>query len=418
MPGLRQLCRCAARCIKSAALSKARDDPASNVKTVIAYKKLVGIVAALCLSLAMLPLGARTQAADSASAAAQAAPLTEQRFKLPVHLPGAATTTRDVDLDAILVRPPGVGPFPLAVITHGTDRDPPMRKKVRADWFLPAARSLARRGWAAAIVVRHGFGESSGAFDEGYGACQDPNFAKAAQVASTDLIGAVSYLTQQPSIDAKRVLGIGHSTGGMSWLAAAARDVPGLVGVVSFAGGTGSGAPGMNCSEAKLLSLYGDFGAHSKVPTLWIYAENDNYFGPDLAQRMLAAYRGPGGQAEFHQVPPHGVDGHNLFLDPAAAQIWSPLLDQFLRTHGLPTWTPDQAMVDGLAGPHKDHFLRYLTAASEKSFAIAEDGSWDWWVGSQATVADAVHGALDKCQAGGLQKCKTYAVNFAPFSSP
>ncbi len=368
--------------------------------------------------MAMLPSWARAQAANPAPDAAQTAPLTEQRFKLPLRIPGPAGTSRDFELDAMLVRPPGAGPFPLAVITHGTARDPPARKKVRPDWFLAPARSLARRGWATAIVVRRGFGDSSGAFEEGYGTCEDPNFSHAAQEASTDLIGAVGYLAKQPGIDSKRVLGIGHSTGGMSWLAAAARGVPGLVGVISFAGGTGSGAPGMNCSEPRLLSLYGDFGAHAKVPSLWIYAENDHYFGPELAQRMLAAYRATGGQTDFHQVPPHGDDGHDLFLDPAAVQIWSPLVDQFLRARGLPTWTPDQAMIDGLQGPHKDHFLRYLSAASEKSFAIAEDGSWDWWVGARATTPDAMRDALDKCQDGGTRTCKTYAVNFAKFTGP
>jgi dienelactone hydrolase len=355
---------------------------------------------------------------DPTLLAAQTSPLTEQRFKLPLRIAGQAGATRDFDLDVLLVRPAGAGPFPLAVITHGTARDAPMRKKVRTDWFLAAARSFARRGWATAIVVRRSFGDSTGAFEEGFGTCEDPNFVHAAQEAAKDLAGTVSYLTRLPFVDRTRVLGIGHSTGGLAWLAAAAHRVPGLVAIVNFAGGTGSSAPGRNCSEPRLLSALAGFGAGPKTPSLWIYAENDFYFGLDLAKRMLSAYRTSGGQAELHVVPPHGADGHDLFLDPAAAEIWSPLVDQFLRALGLPTWTVDHGMIDALVGPHKDHFLRYLTAASEKAFAISEDGSWDWWVGPRNSTQDAVRDALEKCQQDGKRKCSTYAVNFSKFAIP
>jgi len=376
-----------------------------------------GIVAVLGLLTAMLPTAVRAQGSDDAAIAAQTSPLIEQRFKLPLRLPGPTGAARDFALDTLLVRPPGAGLFPLAVITHGTSRDLGLRRKVRTDWFLPEARSFARRGWAAAVVVRRGFGESSGAFEEGYGTCDDPNFVHAGQEAAADLAGAVQYLGRQPSIDGARVLGIGQSTGGMAWLAAAARHVPGLVAVISFAGGNGSSTPGHNCSEPRLMSAFAQFGA-SKVPSLWIYADNDLYFGPDLAQRLLATYRESGGAAVLHIVPPQGADGHDLFLDPAGTQVWSPLVDQFLRAQGLPTWTVDQALIDALEGVHKEHFLRYLTAASEKAFAISGDGSWDWWVGSRTSTQDAVSAALDRCQDGGKRRCRAYAVNFSKPAAP
>src|SRR5262249_48943084 len=150
--------------------------------------------------------------------------------------------------------------------------------------------------------------------------------------------------------------------------------------VIDFAGGNGSASPGVNCSETRLLSTVAGFGAKAQVPTLWGFAENDHYFGPDLAKRMAPAWRRAGGQAGPHRVPPHGPDGHDLFRDIAAVQIWSPIVDPFLRAHGLPTWTVEQRMIDAMPGPHREQFRRYLAAASEKAFALAEDGSWAWWV--------------------------------------
>jgi hypothetical protein len=138
----------------------------------------------------------------------------------------------------------------------------------------------------------------------------------------------------------------------------------------------------------------------------------------DLAKQMLSAYRGSGGHAELHIVPPHGVDGHDLILDPAGMQIWSPIVDQFLRERGLPVGIADQAMIDALNGVHKAHLLAYLTAASEKAFALSEDGSWDWWVGGRAGTQDAVRDALEKCEDGGKRRCQPYAVNFARFTNP
>jgi dienelactone hydrolase len=370
-------------------------------------------VAALALVAVLVPA---TVAAQSADTSAQNAPLIEQRLTFPLRL--AAGAVRDVELDAMLVRPRGAGPFPLAVITHGTSRDIALRQTVKPDWFVAEARSFARRGWATAIVVRHGFGASTGNFDEGFGTCENPDFVHAGEVAAADLAGAVDYLREQPFVDRHRVLGIGQSTGGMAWLAAAARHVPGLVAAIDFAGGNGSAAPGVNCSETRLLSTIAGFGAKAQVPTLWVFAENDHYFGPDLAKRMAAAWRDAGGKAELHVVPPHGADGHDLLLDPAGVQVWSPIVDPFLRAHGLPTWTVEQRMFDALQGPHREHFQRYLTAPSEKAFAIAEDGSWDWWVGGRAGPEDAVRGAMEKCEDGGKRKCRIFAVNFARAAAP
>jgi dienelactone hydrolase len=308
-------------------------------------------LAPLLLVAAMLPAPAVAQSADGAIAA-QTAPLIEQRLRLPLRLASRNGVARDVELDTLMVRPPGAGPFPLAVITHGTAREPALRRGLRPDWFAVAARSFARRGWATAIVVRHGFGESSGSFDEGYGTCAKPDFAYSAAVAAGDLAGAVGRLVRLPFVDHTRILGIGQSTGGLAWLAAAALRVPRLAAVIDFAGGNGSDAPGVTCGERRLPATVAGFGAKSRVPSLWVYAENDRYFGPDLAQRMLAAYRGAGGQAELHVLPAYGEDGHDLFLDAAAVPVWSPIVDAFLRAHGLPTEMPDPAMAAPLQAPH------------------------------------------------------------------
>jgi hypothetical protein len=70
-------------------------------------------------------------------------------------------------LEAVLVRP-GNAPqaYPLAVINHGSPREPDDRRKMSPFSTLPQAIEFARRGWASAIVMRRGYGKSSGKWEE------------------------------------------------------------------------------------------------------------------------------------------------------------------------------------------------------------------------------------------------------------
>jgi invasion protein IalB len=85
---------------------------------------------------------------------------------------------------------------------------------------------------------------------------------------------------------------------------------------------------------------------------LWVYAENDSYFGPDLAKRMHEAFTAAGGNAEIHILPPFGGDGHFLIDAPEGVPIWSPLVSQFLEQHSATSSAPLQAT----ASPSADEF--------------------------------------------------------------
>jgi ABC-type phosphate/phosphonate transport system substrate-binding protein len=78
--------------------------------------------------------------------------------------------------------------------------------------------------------------------------------------------------------------------------------------IITFAAGRGGrvdGKPNNNCAPDTLVEATRSFGKTSRIPTLWIYAENDTYFGPDLAKRMYEAFTAAGGNAEcecFHRL--------------------------------------------------------------------------------------------------------------------
>jgi dienelactone hydrolase len=122
------------------------------------------------------------------------------------------------------------------------------------------------------------------------------------------------------------------SAGGWGSVAAAIEPLDGLVGIVNFAGGRGSRSPDNVCNEGRLVKAMGEFGEASRVPALFIYSENDHFFGPALAQRLHAAYVRGGGKAEFVVAPPSGDDGHGYFIREVGD--WSPRVTEFLRRIG------------------------------------------------------------------------------------
>lgn len=132
---------------------------------------------------------------------------------------------------------------------------------------------------------------------------------------------------------------VGVSAGGWGSLATANRaDL--VRGVVNFAGGRGGyqgGRPNSNCVPDRLVSSAGTLGKAAKVPTLWIYAENDLFFAPDLSRRMHAAWTGAGGDATFHMFPAFGKDGHALFGATAGVPLWRDTVEAFLKEIGALT---------------------------------------------------------------------------------
>jgi dienelactone hydrolase len=146
----------------------------------------------------------------------------------------------------------------------------------------------------------------------------------------------LEVLRQRPGAARDRALVIGQSYGGTTAATVAAMNPPGVTAAINFAGGGGGNPvtqPQRPCGPERLEAMFGDYGRTAKVPMLWMYAENDMYFGPVYPRQWHAAYVAAGGKAEFVQVPPQGEDGHQLFTRFPA--VWQPKVSEFLRAQGF-----------------------------------------------------------------------------------
>jgi len=260
---------------------------------------------------------------------AAAAPEQPREQRLLIALPGTTTMMR-----TRVVRPAGPGPFRLAVINHGTDEDPRARQDHVVAPYKALVALLVRRGYAVAIPQRPGHGETGGAYAESAGGCQYPDFLGAANGTAKSIQAVIEHMTTQSDIRRERAVVVGHSAGAWGALGLAARHPELVERVVNFAGGRGGrsyGIANQNCAPEFLIETARDLGRTTRVPTLWLYANNDSYFGPALVARMAEAFRAAGGPVELRMLPDVPEDGHYAIHSDVSAAVWLPIVDAFLR---------------------------------------------------------------------------------------
>ena len=260
-------------------------------------------------------------------------PLDEHLMRVPMTISRPAGEQR-LTLEATLYRPPGPGPFPLVILSHGTSRNPQQRVGQRLRYDAQSWEFVSM-GFAVIIPMRRGYGHSEGEYAEVEGPCDCSNFYEAGQESAKDLRATVEYVSTLPCIDRERLVLVGHSSGGLASLILASQGLPGVRGVINFAGGRGS-KPGMNCSPDRLVEACAQAGRTTRTPTLWIYTENDSYFPPRLAREMCAAFQQDGGPAKLVMLPPFCEEGHYLFTDVRGLARWTPVVNRFLNELGFP----------------------------------------------------------------------------------
>jgi dienelactone hydrolase len=361
------------------------------------------------MKLARLLLPALTLLAIAGAAAhASAAEFYTEDLRIPMAAAGPQ------GLEAYLVRPAASKRYPLALLSHGTPRDFNDRATMSARKYHAISLEFARRGFAALIVLRRGYGTSPGDRVDSLGPCARAAYLPATAVAVADLRAAIDAMARRSDVTTTGMIAVGHSAGGLAIVALTAQAPPGLVAALNFAGGRGSSSDNNVCNPDDLVQAFATYGKTSRVPMLWVYAANDLFFAPALAHRFYDAFRSGGGNAKFIDAPAYGDDGHYLY-STVNGPLWTPMVDAFLRERGLgsreilslpdPLPAPRQLSTSG-----KDEFARYLASLNpHKAFAVASNGAFGWRSG-RATTEDALRDALVAC-AKWAADCTLYAID-------
>ncbi|WP_244534565.1 prolyl oligopeptidase family serine peptidase [Hyphomicrobium sp. CS1GBMeth3] len=258
--------------------------------------------------------------------------LREQFWILPSadpDYPLRATVFRPDDeprADGVAVR------HPLVVINHGTSDATRLAVAMPVYYWL--SRWFVERGYVVVLPQRRGHGATGGPMAESIGSCANPDHYLSGLAAADDIGSTVDYMSEQPFVVPGEAIVVGISSGGWASLALAARNPESVRAVINIAGGRGGRPFGQNvdsvCGEDRLIAAARDYGRTARAPTLWLYAENDSYFRPELASAMAAAWRDGGGNAALHVFPPYGEDGHGLADDRAGWDVWGTAIEAFL----------------------------------------------------------------------------------------
>ncbi len=257
-------------------------------------------------------------------------PLDEKIVRIPLET--RASGQAPLWLEATLFRPDGAGPFPLLVLSHGTPRNAPQR--LERQRFEVQSWIFVKMGFAVIIPMRRGYGHSEGSYAEEEGECDRARYYEAGMASARDLLATVRFMQAQPYIDGRQIVLAGHSSGGFGSLALASLGFDGLAGVINFSGGRGSKADQI-CDPPALIDAFARFGRTCRVPTLWIYSENDTYFPATLVRQLYQAFVSAGGPAQLVKVRPFLAEGHFFFSDVRGLDLWPETVRSFINRLGI-----------------------------------------------------------------------------------
>jgi dienelactone hydrolase len=320
-------------------------------------------------------------------------------------------------LETTVFQPNGPGPFPLIIINHGKDPGHPNLQP--RDRFYHMAHAFVARGYAVMVPMRQGFANSTGQYrDHG---C---DMASNGYIQAEDIRDTLEYAREQKWIDADRIVIAGQSYGGLATMALGTQELPGVRGLINFAGGLRDDSEGCGW-RSSLVSAFAEYGSLNKIPSLWMYGQNDSLFGPELVARMHDAFEQAGGKAQLVEYAAFKRDSHGMLASRDGEKVWLADTMRFLDRVGMPTQVlykvPEPPMpqptnfatitdvdaVPFLSANGKRAYAEYLTKMTPRAFAVSPSGAWCW--AEEGEDPDAR--ALATCSAKSDKPCRLYSVD-------
>jgi len=278
--------------------------------------------------------GATMARADLASLAKPDAVVAWTRGKSEFLQTGLIEDGKPVRLEAVIFRPAGPGPFPLAVINHGSTGSGVNPRLFTETWFsTDLADFLNARGWIVAFPQRRGRGKSDGLYDEGFAENRARGYTgdvettlRGADRALGDIDAAIAVLRRRPDVAPAPVLIGGVSRGGVLSIAYAGQHPRQVAGVINFVGGwLSEGHPTASTVNHQLFER----GATYQRPTIWLYGQNDRFYSIAHSRDNFTAFEKAGGQGKFLEFDMPAGQGHFVIGRP---NLWSGPLDSYLSS--------------------------------------------------------------------------------------
>ncbi|MFK3736627.1 dienelactone hydrolase family protein [Massilia sp. TN1-12] len=320
-------------------------------------------------------------------------------------------------LETTVFQPNGPGPFPLIIINHG--KDPGRPNLQPRDRFYHMAHAFVERGYAVMVPMRQGFANSTGRYRD-----RGCDMTANGYTQAEDILDTLAYAREQKWVDADRIVVAGQSYGGLATMALGTEALQGVRGLINFAGGLRDDSNGCGWRSA-LVSAFAEYGSQNKIPSLWMYGENDSLFGPDLVARMHDAFEQAGGRAKLVEYAPFKRDSHGMLASRDGQKVWLADTMKFLDSVGMPTKVVNKVPLPPMPQPTnfaglddvdavpflsengRRAYREYLTKMTPRAFAVSPSGAWTWAEEGEDPEARA----LATCSAKSDKPCRLYSVD-------
>jgi dienelactone hydrolase len=306
------------------------------------------------------------------------------------------------------------------LINHGrAPGDPRFQPRYRP---INAAREFVQLGYAVVVPMRQGFSKSGGT--EVSGGC---NISSNGVQQARSVRRTLDWLRTQDWADVSHNIVVGQSHGGLATMAYGMQPHPGTRLLLNFAGGLRQ----TDCPawQKEMISAFGDYGAATRLPSIWFYGDNDSFFPPDVVHASYKRYREAGGPAELVSYGRFGSDSHTMFSAYEGVRLWLPRVLAALAALHLPhqqryvAADPGDAPLPSARGYARIDDLDRLPAANERvrlgyrnwlqapqprAFAMhPSNGAWaSTWGGERPRSR-----ALADCERLAKASCRLYAVD-------
>jgi dienelactone hydrolase len=246
-------------------------------------------------------------------------------------VPSPAT---DTAAHALLFRPPGAGPIPLAVIAHASTQNVLRRAQMPQPEYPVLSARLVARGFAVLVPERPGHGSTGGRYLEDQRGCDEADYFRAGRATADEIAAAASLMRKQSFVRPEGMVVVGHSAGAWGALALARENPQDVSAIIGFAPGRGGHAndfPNQVCAPHTLLAAATEFGKGARVPVTWLVAANDTYFSPVFSRQPADAFRAGGGRVDFRVLAASGSEGHWLAETENGVKLAGSELDRALK---------------------------------------------------------------------------------------
>lgn len=212
-------------------------------------------------------------------------------------------------LPGYFYRPEGKGPFPAVMWNHGSEKEPRAQPEL--------ARFFTQHGFVFFVPIRHGHGNTAGPYigdvqSEIREKEKDVEVSRREQVKqhdvyNADVVAALAWLKEQPTVDRERIVVTGVSYGGIQTLITAEKGL-GVKAFVPFAPGA------MSFANVALRERMQQAVKNCQTPMLLLQAKNDYSTGPsEILAPLLQAKRDASHSTVYPAFGHTNQHGHGAF---------------------------------------------------------------------------------------------------------